>query len=248
LPYGNTYALAATTNASTTAVITDSTTKVCTLSGSTVSVVADSGTCTVTATWAADANYNSATLSQSGTASKGVPVITWTAPGAISYGAKLSATQLDATANLAGTFKYTPASGAILTAGSQTLSATFTPTNKNYTTATATVTLTVNPATSTTAITSADSVTLKNGSATYKAAFTVTSYKPAGAVTVNFVNTTTGAMLSCSDSSIPTTGKGTCSQALTTADEGTWTVTATYAGDANHAGSTSAPITLTVNP
>lgn len=134
----------------------------------------------------------------------------------------------------------------MLTAGSQTLSATFTPTNKNYSTATASVTLTVNPAASTTAITSGNSVTLKNGTATYKAAFTVGTYKAAGSVTVTFVNG--GSTLSCTDASIPATGKGTCNLALTTADEGTWTVTATYAGDNNHTGSTSAPITLTVNP
>ncbi len=246
LPYGSTYALTAVTNVSTTAVITDSTTKVCTLSGSTVSVVATSGTCTVTATWAADSNYNSATASLSGTAAKGTPVISWGTPAAIGYGTKLSGTQLDATANIAGTFKYSPASGKVLTAGSQTLSATFTPTNKNYSTATASVTLTVNPAASTTAITSGNSVTLKNGTATYKAAFTVGTYKAAGSVTVTFVNG--GSTLSCTDASIPATGKGTCNLALTTADEGTWTVTATYAGDNNHTGSTSAPITLTVNP
>ena len=73
-----------------------------------------------------------------------VPVITWPPPGAIAYGTALSATQLDATANVPGTFAYTPAAGTVLSAGSQTLSVTFTPTDiAEYTTATATQTLLV---------------------------------------------------------------------------------------------------------
>lgn len=55
------------------------------------------------------------------------PTITWPAPAAITYGTALSATQLNATANFAGTFTYTPAAGTVLAAGSQTLSASFTP-------------------------------------------------------------------------------------------------------------------------
>jgi hypothetical protein len=50
---------------------------------------------------------------------------------------------------VAGTFAYSPASGAVLTAGPQTLSVTFTPTDAtDDSAATASVTLTVNPATS----------------------------------------------------------------------------------------------------
>jgi hypothetical protein len=81
---------------------------------------------------------------------KAAPAITWTSPAAIAYGTALSATQLDATASVAGTFAYSPASGTVLAAGSQTLSVTFTPTNgTDYSTATATVALTVNTATPT---------------------------------------------------------------------------------------------------
>ena len=63
----------------------------------------------------------------------------------ITYGTALSATQLNATASVPGTFVYTPASGTVLNAGvGQTLSVTFTPTDAaNYTTATATVAITV---------------------------------------------------------------------------------------------------------
>ena len=77
--------------------------------------------------------------------SKTTPVITWAAPSAVTYGTALSSTQLDATANVPGTFVYTPAAGTVLNAGSQTLSVTFTPTDTtNYTTATKTQPLVVN--------------------------------------------------------------------------------------------------------
>lgn len=73
--------------------------------------------------------------------------LTWANPGAITYGAALSATQLNATSSVAGTFTYAPVAGAVLFAGTQTLSVTFTPTNlTDYSPATQTVTLLVNPA------------------------------------------------------------------------------------------------------
>jgi len=89
------------------------------------------------------------------------PTITWQTPAAITFGTALSATQLDATATVDGTFAYTPAAGTVLPAGSQTLSVTFTPTDSiDYTTATATVQLTVNKAIPTvTATPSATSIT-----------------------------------------------------------------------------------------
>ncbi len=79
--------------------------------------------------------------------SSNVPTITWNAPAAITYGTALSGTQLNATANVGGTFAYTPASGTVLKAGKQTLSVTFTPSDtKTYSAATASAQLTVNQA------------------------------------------------------------------------------------------------------
>jgi len=57
------------------------------------------------------------------------PLITWPAPPAINYGTALSSVQLDATANVPGTFAYSPSAGTVLDVGSQTLSVTFTPTD-----------------------------------------------------------------------------------------------------------------------
>jgi hypothetical protein len=77
--------------------------------------------------------------------------IVWASPADITFGTALSATQLDATANVPGTFTYTPAAGTVLKVGQgQTLSVTFTPTDsKDFATTTATTTINVTPATPT---------------------------------------------------------------------------------------------------
>lgn len=64
------------------------------------------------------------------TTTKKDPVITWANPADISFGTLLSATQLNATADVAGTFVYTPAVGTTLIAGmNQDLKVVFTPTD-----------------------------------------------------------------------------------------------------------------------
>ena len=65
---------------------------------------------------------------------KKAPVITWTNPADITDGTLLSATQLNAKADVAGTFAYTPAIGTKLNVGSsQDLKVDFTPTDAvNY--------------------------------------------------------------------------------------------------------------------
>jgi hypothetical protein len=80
------------------------------------------------------------------------PSLNWSTPAAIAYGTALGASQLNATANIAGNFTFTPAAGTVLPAGNHTLNVVFTPTDSgNYTTASANVTLKVNdlPAAST---------------------------------------------------------------------------------------------------
>ena len=95
------------------------------------------------------ANYTAATKVVAINVSKGTPVITWASPADVVYGTALSATQLNATTPVAGSFVYTPAAGEVLAAGAaQTLSVTFTPTDgANYTSATKAVALTVAKAT-----------------------------------------------------------------------------------------------------
>ena len=90
-------------------------------------------------------DYSSATASSTLTVNQSAPVLSWTAPAAISYGTALSAAQLNATASVPGTFAYTPSLGTVLASGSHTLSVTFTPADAtDYSSATASVTLTVN--------------------------------------------------------------------------------------------------------
>jgi hypothetical protein len=108
----------------------------------------DSEGVTFTPTDATD--YATVAGSTSVSVGKATPAITWANPAAITYGTALSGTQLNATANTAGTFTYTPASGIVLKAGAQTLSTTFAPTDTtDYSTATKSVQIVVNQATPT---------------------------------------------------------------------------------------------------
>jgi hypothetical protein len=78
---------------------------------------------------------------------KPTPAIAWPAPAPITYGTKLSETQLSATASVPGTFAYTPSEGAILGAGTHTPTVTFTPKDAiSYNPAQAAVPLTVSKA------------------------------------------------------------------------------------------------------
>jgi hypothetical protein len=82
---------------------------------------------------------------------KAMPQITWATPAPITYGTALSYTgQLNATANVPGSFNYNPGSGSVPQAGTRTLNLTFTPSNfQNYETASASVSLEVAKATPT---------------------------------------------------------------------------------------------------
>jgi Fe-S cluster assembly iron-binding protein IscA len=74
--------------------------------------------------------------------------IVWPTPAAITYGTALSATQLDATANVSGSFTYNPGLGTVLSGGTDQLVATFTPTDtKDYSVTLVRVTIEVNKAT-----------------------------------------------------------------------------------------------------
>ena len=110
------------------------------------------GTYPTTCSGAVDSNYTIAyvagVLTITTPTGKTNPVITWPTPAPVTYGTPLSGSQLDATANVPGTFTYNPPARTLLSAGAHTLSATFTPTNTSaYNIVTATVTLQVNQAT-----------------------------------------------------------------------------------------------------
>jgi hypothetical protein len=81
-------------------------------------------------------------------------IITWANPASINYGAPLTSAQLNATADVSGSFAYTPTEGSVLQTGTNTLTVIFTPTNTvsspnntlYYSKLTQTNELTVNPA------------------------------------------------------------------------------------------------------
>jgi sugar lactone lactonase YvrE len=100
-----------------------------------------------------NANYAPSTATVTLQVNPAPTTVAWSAPAAITYGTALSASQLDATTTpaCAGAYAYTPATGTVLNAGSQTLSVKFTPSNTNYASSTASVTLQVNPAATTVA-------------------------------------------------------------------------------------------------
>ena len=106
------------------------------------------GTLPVEARFSGFGTYPAASGNGSITIVRRIPVITWPAPANISQGKPLSSTQLNAQADIAGTFRYSPAAGTVLPAAAgQTLSATFTPSDTvRYTGATATTKITVVPA------------------------------------------------------------------------------------------------------
>ncbi len=109
-----------------------------------------SQTLSVTFTPTDTADYTTAAGSVTLSVTKPATAISWATPAAITYGTPLSSTQLDATANVPGSFSYSPAAGTVLGAGAQTLSVIFTPADPtDYASATDSVTLTVNQATPT---------------------------------------------------------------------------------------------------
>jgi YVTN family beta-propeller protein len=142
-------------------------------------------------------------------------VITWNNPAAITYGTPLGSAQLNATANVPGTFAYSPAAGAVLNAGNgQTLSVTFTPENlSSHSPATATVLIDVLRAPLT--------ITAQNKSKVYGAAL-----PPLTAAYSGFVN---GDTLSSLDTPVSlATGATSASPA------GSYAITASGAADGNY--------------
>ncbi len=92
-----------------------------------------------------NANYNNSNTSVLINVTGAIPSITWGSIADIYVGTALSSTQLNATANVAGSFSYTPPVGTLLNAGNgQVLSTTFTPTDiTNYEIVTTTNTINV---------------------------------------------------------------------------------------------------------
>jgi hypothetical protein len=200
---------------------------------------------TATAGTLASANYTFTFVNGTLTINKATPTITWNNPADITVGTALSATQLNATASVAGTFVYTPPAGTVLNAGAgQTLSVTFTPTDTaNYTNATRSVLINVNVNTQAPTTTSTPTSSLNPStygqSVTLTATVTSGSGTPAGSVQFLDGPTLLGtATLSGGTASLTTSG----------ISAGTRSITAKYLGNTSFASSTSSvALTQTVN-
>jgi hypothetical protein len=180
---------------------------------------ANAGSHTVTVsgyslTGAASGNYSitNPTATASAAINKADPVITWATPADITFDTALSGTQLNASADVAGSFVYTPPTGTVLTVGnSQTLHTDFTPTDTtDYNNISKNVTINDLSASSVTTVTCSASV-IYNGSAQTPCTVSVTG---------------TGG-LSLTPSAVYTNN----------VNAGTANASYTYVGDANHTGS-----------
>jgi hypothetical protein len=211
-----------------------------TISGSTVTITG-AGTVVVRASQAGDGNYTAATpVDQSFTVAKATPTLIWATPSAITFGTALSATQLNATGSVAGTFAYSPASGTTPSVGTQTLSATFTPTDTaNYNPASASVALSVVVAVpgSPTAITA----TTANGEATV--AFTAPSNPGSSAITGYTIRATA---TDGSTVTVNATGSPAKVTGLTPGKSYRFTVTANNSEGSSESGTTSDALAISL--
>jgi hypothetical protein len=198
------------------------------------------GTSTLTASYAGDTSLTSASSNAvSYVVSKANPVISWPAPSSITYGSALTASILNATASVPGTFTYTPSAGTLLSAGSHLLSVSFSPTDStDYATLTSTASINVAQAKTTTSLTAPAASVLTGASVTFSISVSPGfAGTPTGSVQV--LNGTT--LLATVPLTAPVTTYTTSSLPV-----GSNSITAVYQGNTNFSASTSAVFTETV--
>lgn len=203
------------------------------VSGGTASVVLSglsAGTYVITAVYSGDDTHGPSTAAPfTLVVAKATPQITWATPAAIIYGTALSATQLNATANVAGSFTYSPAAGTVLNAGSHTLTATFTPTDSgNYATATASVTLTVNKATPSFSNLTSSTIIIGTATTTLGGTIAAGALIPPGSVAITMNGVTQNVTIQADG-----TFSATFNTAALTPQTAGYPVTYAYAGNAN---------------
>lgn len=206
-----------------------------------VGTILSPGTHTISTTFTpTDAtNYTVATQSVAITVGPASPTIQWPAPSSITYGTALGATQLNASSSTAGTFSYTPATGAILDAGTHLLTTTFTPSDAtSYTSATTTVSIVVGQAATTTALTSS-ALNLSSGQSL---TLTSTVVSTNGRTPSGFVTFYDGSTALGSES----LSNGQAAWTTSNLSAGTHALTARYAGDTNFTSSSSSAASVSV--
>lgn len=133
------------------------------------------GTYTVVAMYNGSTDYAPVGSQTTFTIAKANPAVTWAAPSPIQYGTPLSGTQLDAQANVGGTFVYTPTFGVILLPGNnQPLQAVFTPSDTtDYNSTPAGQSITVVPPANSINADSITRITRGTGAGTYMRAVSI---------------------------------------------------------------------------
>lgn len=182
-------------------------------------------------------NPNEATqiISLSGSGTQGPAPIHWPTPSAITYGTPLGSAQLNASSAAAGSFSYSPAAGTAPVAGTQTLTATFTPSDTtDYITTTATVSLLVNKGTPVNSLTSSAPDSFLENTATFTATLTSPAGSPTGAVLFYDGTTLLGTQM---------LNAGVATYTTSALAVGAHSITAAYAGDSNFASVTSSAVT-----
>ncbi len=219
--YQSTLTVASTTNSSASPVYTAG--GVCSNLGTVYTMTSGTGSCTATVTWAADANYTGATRSQTTTAEKITPTVTFT--GAPASAAYLSTFTVASTTNSSASPVYTSSgvcsnAGPTYTMTSGTGSCTSSVTwaaDDNYTGATRSQTTAAEQIDPTVTFTGAPA------SAAYLSTFTVASGTTSSA---SPVYTSSGVCSNAGPTYTMTSGTGSC------------TATVTWAADANYTGAT----------
>ena len=151
-----------------------------------IPAAAGAGTYVILASYSGDAGAAASSASGVLTIAKANPVLTWNDPVAIVSGAALGAAQLDATANVAGSFVYSPPAGAVLPVGNnQQLQVAFTPADaSDYNSATKTVTIDVTQPAGIVKLTAAFQVTRDSTTQDVMVHLTVANSGTAGAANV----------------------------------------------------------------
>jgi hypothetical protein len=200
------------------------------------------GTATANASFAGDANHAGSNASATFTISKATPTITWSNPADIVYGTALSSTQLNATANVAGNFSYTPASGAVLNAGAgQPLLASFTPSDTaNYNATSKNVQINVLKATPSFSNLSSPTITYGTATTSLSGNINFGSFVPTGSVAITLNSLTQNAAIGAGGNFSSSFATGS----LTPVNP-PYTISYSYAGDGNF-NSASGSGTLTV--
>lgn len=189
----------------------------------------NAGTHVVTATYGGAATYQPSSDTENVVVNKATPVITWPTPADIVYCTALSSTQLNATANVPGTFVYTPAAGTVLNAGTHTLSVAFTPDDTtNYNNASASVSINVQKATPVFSNLSSPTIVIGTASTTISGTISSGSCStPTGTVSI-----TLNAVVQ--SAAIQADGSFSSTFATAALVPPSYTISFSYAGDSNY--------------